>query len=533
MKSKQVKFLSILTLLFSSITAFSQDVAEIKKMYDYSRFETAKKLATPLSATNATANYYLGLSQLGLGKIADAKATFAKHATDIANICGTARALFAEKKITEGMALLNDLVSKAKKKDWQTYKLCADAITYSEGTNYTKAIEWYTKANSISANGETYMNLGDAYYNMPDGGGNAEVNYINALDNKADGSQVAYRRGNLWYSARNYDSAIANYKRCSELDANNPLPHLYFANSYYQKNRFNLAKESIEKYLSLSDQSNDDLLQYVNILYLSKDYPNALIKINELLKSGVEKPYLYRLAAYCNYETGNTSQALIDMDKFFVKQDKAKIIAMDYDYYSKILAKTPGRESEADTYFFKYLDLDSSGNKYEKIKAKASAFYTANDFTNAANWYGKLFEKSSAEQLSSTDYYYNAVSNYFAKNYQTAIPILKTMTTKFATEPSGFYYLGMSNAQMSEKKNLEGTEAFKKYAELVGSDSSKTTQLKRAYNYIIEYYYDAKDAVNATNFSKKLLEIDPANTYAPQIIEAMKSNKPIVAPKKK
>ena len=51
----------------------------------------------------------------------------------------------------------------------------------------------------------------------------------------------------------------------------------------------------------------------------------------------------------------------------------------------------------------------------------------------------------------------------------------------------------------------------------------KKDNLTKAYSYIIEYYNGKNDAANATQFAKQLLNVDPANTYAPQIIDYFKN----------
>jgi tetratricopeptide (TPR) repeat protein len=516
----------VATFVTLSANTYAQSLADVKQMYEYGRFETAKKMATVLAASNAEANYYLGLSELGLGNIKNAKAIFEKFPTDLMNNAGTARVLFAEKKNTEAMAILTGIITKAKKKDWQSFKYAADAITYSNGVNPAKAIEWYGKAIAINQNGDTYMALGDAYMNIADGsgGGNAETNFMDAIYYKANPSYVAYRRGNLWFNAKLYDSAIANYKRCMELDPKNPLPYSNFANSYYKTNRFELAKKNMESYLALSDNTADDYFQYINILYLCKDYAGAAAKIKEITAKGIEKPYVHRISAICNYELGNNELALADINKFFAKSEKKDIISIDYKYLSKILAKTPGRESEVTENILKSIELDTAADKSESYREVAEDLKSKKDYAGAAIWYGKLIENSAEDKITNTDYYYYGFCNYASKNYAAAIPIFTTMTQKYPTEPSGFYYLATCYAlKDGGTKTGSALDAYKKYAEMMGVNLEKKDNLTKAYSYIIEYYYNKKDAVNSNLYAAKLLEIDATNTYATQIIDYFKA----------
>ncbi len=509
--------------LLSAATSQAQSIEDVRKMYEYGRFETTVKQATALAGTNAEANYYLGLGQLALGKIADAKATFSKQAADVANQAGVARVLYAEKKPTEAMAILNGLAAKAKKKDATTFKLLADAITASEGADYKKAIDWYTRSLDIQKSGATFMALGDAYMRFPDGGGNAETNYVNALDNKGDASLVALKRGNLWFEAQEYDSAISNFNRCIKLDPNNPQPYLFFANSAYYKNDFPTAKSNIEKYLQLSDVTQDDVYKYINILYLSKDYAAASTKIKESLGKGLDKPYILRLAGYCDYETGNYAEALTYMDQYFAKAEKGKILVTDYEYYAKICAKIPGKESLVEEYNNKAFDMDPSDKKYTKLKDDAKKIYDAKDYVNAALAYQKYLAKTPAEKITTTDFNNAGFSCFASKDYTNAVRIFKMFAEKDKTEPVAFYYLAQSIDGLSGKTQ-EGVDAFNSYIALVGeANAEKKSQLTKAYQYIIQYYNDKNDGVNAKLFANKLLTVDNTNTFATEIINYYKN----------
>jgi tetratricopeptide (TPR) repeat protein len=512
----------MLTVLMATtfLALKAQNASELKKMYLYNRYESVKKLAEPLAATNAEANYYLGLSLIALGKTPEARAVFSKYPTDIANQTGNVRALFAEKKVADGMAIINTLAKAAKKKDALTFKFLGDALTYSEGVDYKKAIEYYTKSLEIAKDPEAYIGLADAYMHFPDGGGNAESNYEKALEAKGNASLISYKRGNLWYEAREYDEAIKQYNNSIAADPNNPMPYLFFANSYYYKNNFALAKENIEKYLKLSDYSTEDLFQYVNILYLSKDYNGALNKISEMTASGIEKPYIYRVSGTCNLELGKYEEGAKAMEQFFAKSEKSKILLSDYETYAKLLSKVPGKEALAQEYADKAFELDTAATKYDKLRDQAKAMKDAKDYTGSAALWAKLFSKIPADKIKLTDYYNAGFANYAGKNYAEGIRYFSLMTLKDDKEPSGFYYLGMCHAYNSETKNIDGVNAFVKYAGIVGdTNSNKKDQLVKAFSYATEYYYDRNDATNAKLYAAKVLKVSPGDSYATQIID--------------
>jgi len=93
-----MKRIIMIAFVAMSFIANAQTKEEGIQMYKYDRFESAKKLLEPLSAKDAMANYYLGLSELALERNNEAKAIFQKYPEDNANNAGLARIYFAEKK---------------------------------------------------------------------------------------------------------------------------------------------------------------------------------------------------------------------------------------------------------------------------------------------------------------------------------------------------------------------------------------------------------------------------------------------------
>jgi tetratricopeptide (TPR) repeat protein len=523
MNKIKTKLSVILGLAIFNTNAMAQGIADVIKMYNYGRYENVKTLTASTAATNADANYYQGLSELGLGNIDAAKALFAKFPTDPANIAGLARVMFVQKNKDGAMALLNGMVAKAKKKDYLPLKFAADALTYSEGADQMKAVEWYKKAIEIKQDADLYTGLGDAYYNLPSGGGDAFRNWEEALAKKADAGGIYFRLGDLWYSAKNYDTALAYYKRCNDADPNNPLPYNSLANSYYKLNKYELAKQNIKKYLELSDNSLQDQLKYANILFLSKDYAGTVAKMNELLGKGVDKPYMHRLLGFCNYELGNNEVALKEMETFFEKQDKSKILAPDYSYYAKILSKTAGKEAMASEYFEKSINADTTADKSETYREVAEMYKNNKDWATASKWYINLIDKN-PNALQALDYYWAGFTGYYNKDYANASKYFNIMTVNYPKEPSGYYWLGRTSAAVDDKAITgTGVAPYQKYLELVGeTNAEKKQDITKALTYITQYYYNKKDATNAVLNANKLITIDGANTYGPQIINFFK-----------
>ena len=97
-------------------------------------------------------------------------------------------------------------------------------------------------------------------------------NYEKAVELDTKNSLGYSRIGSLWYEAHNYNDALSNYTKAKDNDANNPLPYRDLANAYYWIGKYDLAKQNIERYIELSDQSLDDKKKYADMVHKSKDH---------------------------------------------------------------------------------------------------------------------------------------------------------------------------------------------------------------------------------------------------------------------
>jgi tetratricopeptide (TPR) repeat protein len=523
---KRILSIVALPVLFG-LNAQAQTLEEAIQLYKFERFESAKRILTPMAAGNPQANYYLGLCELAGENVNGAKEIFQKFPDDAANTAGLARVFFMENKTPEAMSMLTKVASKAKKKDWLPFKYAADAITYTEGGDPNMAVEWYKKAMEITKNGDLHTSTGDAYRKIQGGGGNAMTNYEYAEGYPETQSLANYKMGSLWYAAKNYDSALSKYGRASQLDEKNPLPFKALADAYYRVGKYKISKENIEKYLELSDKSVDDQMQYANTLYLAKEYSLAIAKMNELIAKGVEKPYMYRVIGYSELELKNDSSALVNMDKLYAKQDPKKIIPQDHMNYGKLLLKDSIRFSQASSYFTKSIDIDTAKDKTPRYREVAEAFKDAQKYATAAEWYKKIVDQNMTG-IEPLDYWWSGVMYFYAKDYTNAEPMLKTMSEKYPNEPSSYYWLGrvMASSKDKEYKNGAASSYFNQWLGLVKKDDpAKKNDLIKAYTYLAMVAYNGNNKAEATDYSNKLLALDPNENTAKQILKGLESIK--------
>ncbi|WP_162902961.1 tetratricopeptide repeat protein [Taibaiella koreensis] len=520
------KLIAIAVATAFAFNVNAQSVQDGEKMINYGRFESAKKTLEPLAAKDPLANYNLGIAELELENNAAARSVFAKYPDDFHNQAGTARVLFQEGKKDEAAKVLLAIIDKAKKKDWEKYKAAADAITYTKGGNANDAIAWYKKVIEINGgDASTYIGLGDAYLKLSSGGGEAMNAYEKAVEKGTNNSLAYSKIGDLWYQAHSYDAALKSYGQAKDADPSNPLPYKSLADAYQRAGKYDMALTNIEKFQELSDKSIDDQITYANLLFLSKKYPEAQAKIQELIGKGVQKTYLYRLIAYSAYETKDYQKAMDNMRTFYSKQDPAKIIADDYIYTGKIMSAMSGVDTvhakmysdSADYYFNKVITADTSKDKTELYKSIAEGFKDAKEYNKASIWYGRIVADNPG--TAALDYFYWGYYAYLAKDYTTAAKAFDGLKAKYPDEGSGYLWIGNVAAAVDDAAKTGG--AVQPYKDWLAFNKNnyehKQVDLMRAYQYLAYYYYNSSNEKDAMEYVNKILEIEPTNTFANQV----------------
>jgi tetratricopeptide (TPR) repeat protein len=515
---KMNKPMMLFAALAISLGAKAQSLEDGIKMVKYERYESAKKILEPMAANNAAANYYLGLAELGMGNKEAARASFAKYPNDLANIAGIARLSFESGNAAEGQRLSMSVADKASKKDALPLVYAADAINYGGG-DPQQAIDLYKKALEKKLdNVDVRIGLGDAYLKQTTGGGEAMNNYENAVTKDAKNSLGYSRIGSLWYAARNYDKALANYENAKNADPTNPLPYRDLANAYFYSGKYALARQNIEKYLEYSDKSCDDQIQYANILFLGKDYPAAIAKLNEVIGTCQTKPYMYRLLGYSQYETKDYPAAIQNMRTFYAKQDPKRIIPSDYLYMGKIYGAMKQPDS-AELYYAQALTADTAANKYKTYIDIAESYRATNNeagFAKSSEYYGKAIKGN--DKATATDYFWYGTMTYYAKNYTEAAKIFEEMETKFPDQNSATYWRGrVAAAQDNEGKTGAAIQYYDKWLGMVGPDFDKKNDLLGVYRYYALVNYNKGNKAATQTYIDKITAINPEDELAKQL----------------
>ncbi len=508
-----------------TIAAQAQTLQDGIKMYNYDKFLSAERILAPL-ASDPQANYYLGLTYLKQKKIDQANTTFMKFPEDPANIAGTARVAFEKKDMTKGMAIVKDLAAKSKKKEWVQEKYAADAITYS-GSDYQQAVAWYKDALTKADNPETHIGLGDAYKKIQGGGGDAMNNYESVTD-KDNKNSLAYTRiGDLWYEARNFQSALDNYDKAKNADPMNPLPYKALARAYTFSGKYKLALENWKKYYELSDKTYDDKDDYVEGMYRAKDCDAANFA-KEMLSDpqsvGEARTKLTGIIGLSMADCGDSVNALQYLRDYVRLQEPSKIKPGFYIEYGKLLVKLSMFDS-AGVYFAKGIADDTSRNKTDIYRTLAEGLKAKKEYCRSAEWYDNLIKANPETQP--LDYFWRGYMYYYCHDISKSLKAFEEFEAKYPDQPSAMYWHGRAAAAIdSEATQGSAIAPFTKWLDKVGPNYEKKNDMKIAYEYILLYYYNAKDKENMKLYMGKLRAIAPDDVMLKQIEEAEKTPAP-------
>ncbi|MBL7719270.1 MAG: tetratricopeptide repeat protein [Flavipsychrobacter sp.] len=521
------KLIAAIAAIALTSGAFAQSLEEGIKMYNYERYSTARTQLEAQAGSNALANYYVGLSQLGLDDVEGAKATFSKYPEDPANRSGMARVAFVQGNAAEGNKIAGEVANMAKKKVWEPLLYAADAITYTKGGDYQQAVNLYKKASETAPDdARVLIGMGDAFRKMSGGGGQSMSSYEKAVE-KNPGNSLGYSKiGSLWYSARNYELALESFNKAKDADPTNPLPYGELADAYYRSGNLKKAKENIEKFRELSDKSQDVERRYLDILYLAGYCEEGLRQAEELMKGSNVGAGVYGEYAYLHLRCGDSVKALDNVRIYFSKQKPEKIGAADYSKYGQILMKNKSLDS-AEIYFAKSMEMDTTADRVTNMREIADAFRAAKEFEKSALWYGKLVR--SQEKARVTDYfwwgYYNYANGY---NLDTAVMAFRLQEENYPDEVTGPYWRGRTAAAIdSNAKTGLAAPHYEKWLSYMQPDwySKKKNDLSNAYQYLITYYYNSNDKANLKKYLDEMEKLDPENSFVKQMKELEKSMK--------
>lgn len=551
---KKLMFGMLFVALAFAVSAQTPTLAEGIRHMDNENYSAAQQSFAAIAQSdpkNAGIYYYIGEVSYRLENFEEAEKAWKKGLT-INPQCpeckvGLGKLLLDQNKSTEAEAQFLS-AERADKKNAELFSLIGEAYLFSKNPNAQKAVDWLIKARTINPkNGKYWAYLGDAYQ-MIGNSGEAMTSYETAVRYDPENTKAYLSMARIWVASRNADLAKQNLREAIRQSPDDAPPYKDLIEIYIQERAYDTATVLLKKYVTLAGTDVDARVRLVKFLtFQAKDYDNAILEGEKLLKSNPEQYTLNRWLAWAYYgkeDYANTfkySQALFDA----FKKDKSRTVFADDYYYYATAAFEMGKLDSAAHIYRKYIELDSSraADIYDRL---AKAYYQDKNYQQAIAYYNR---KSAVKPLSNTDNYYLALSYYLTDENAKSDSIFSVILEIKPDFPTAWLYKArIANlADTTDPQQFLAKDAYDNFLQLAMTDKEKNkNNIMVAANYLAYYWvslqgnnaakaeYEAKLNTtfsrdgwekfwrnNAKELYNLILELDPGNEVAQSAIKAL------------
>lgn len=268
----------------------------------------------------------------------------------------------------------------------------------------------------------------------------------------------------------------------------------------------------------MTDRNDETDFRYAAFLIQTKDYDSAMKLLEKLQNKTDVNPFTYRLLAYAYYEKGDFVKGIESMEKFMKLTDKEKYIALDYEYYGRLLAKS-GKDSLAIGNMKMAVEKDSSRiSLYSEI---GNIYFKSKKYEDAVDSY----KKSLSVQAAATDYLSMGRAYYYIKDFEKADSAFAELTKIAPAYQGGYLWRARANSSMDPESDKGLAKPYyEKFIELSSVEKEKyKSDLVEAYSYLGYHYMLSKDNPKSKEMWMNVQELDPANKRAENALKILEN----------
>ncbi len=527
-----MKKIIFIPILFICISSFAQNVNDAKKLLYYKNFQTAEKLLHQVlkgDPHNDEAWYLLAeayCSQEAKSNILDSlRAAPGEIKTEPYYSAAMGMALLQQSGLTETEQYFNQALEKTKYKSPEILLAVAKAKVIAEKGDATQAIDLLNKAiKKDKHNAELYTELGKAYRKLHNGT-EAFKAFSQAINADKQFAEAYYLTGMIFRSQNNSDLYLEYFDKAISADPNY-TPAYYQLYFHYYFRDVNTAKNYLEKYITLSEPNVQNDYDYTDILYLTKNYNEAIVQATKLIdtQKDLTPARIYKLIAYSYQESNDHKMSFDYMLRYFDKAPDSVLIAKDFI----LLAELYNEKQKIDSAIFFYrvgAELETDKNslvKYYKTLAELSR--QQKDYAEMAWWLGKYYNAN--EKPTNVDLFNWGIAWFQSGNFQTSDSVFAIYSEKYPDQDFGYYWRARSNAAIDS--TMEQGLAVPHYLKVIEIGEADTTlkskkHLIESYGYLAGYEANQnKDYAAAIQYFEKLLQLDPENESAKKYVQILK-----------
>ncbi len=299
------------------------------------------------------------------------------------------------------------------------------------------------------------------------------------------------------------------------------------AHFFYQAENYDQAVEYFAK-ANRGSLNEDQLKEYSLAAYYTGQHDKSL----EVAKYGLDKfprsAVLNRMAFYNSLVAEDYDGAVAYADKLMNQSDSAEVSPRDYLNlgYSHLGGKSYDAAIEA---FQQSLQMRENA---EVFKALAQAYSGKGSHLQAVEHYNRYLSTLSSPKAEDytglADIYQSIAADENTGEAETKEALRKAdeaYAKVCEMNPTAKFYV-YKRAQINAQLDPENKEGLAKpyYERLITmvqdgtQGENDTVYLKRAYRYMAIYYYTKEDIASAKSWAQKLIEIEPDNDVAKQIL---------------
>jgi len=525
---KKIVTIPLLLLVFS---AFAQDINHVEDLLYYKKYESAENLLNQLiknNPDNAEA-WYLFSELQDSGSELDLRNALQNAPANIKDdpyfLIVTGKMLLEETKKEEAQKYFEQALEKTKYKKPEIISAVAKAQIVSENGDANYAIELLNKAiKKDKHNPALYTELGKAYRKL-NNGTEAFKAFRQAIEVDNNFAEAYYLTGMIFRTQNNSDLYLEYFNKAIKADVKYAPAYYQLYYHYYFRN-VNTAKEYLEKYVALSDHKIENDYDYTDILYLTKNYKQAIELAKKLIETDKEKTpaRIYKLIAYSYHESDDHSNAFDYLRRYFGAAPDSILIAKDFILVADLYAER--HKIDSAMFFYKVgVELETDSNSIVKYyKTLADLAKQQKDYTVRAIWLGKYYMKN--KKSTNVDLFNWGLAWFQAGNYEKSDSVFAMYVDKYPTQLFGYYWRARSNAAIDT--TMEQSLAIPHYLKVIeigelDSTGSSKRQLIESYGYLAGYETNQnKNYGKAIEYFEKLLKLDPDNEQAKKYVQILK-----------
>ena len=521
--------------IFLTTLATAQSLEEVKQHLYYGREKSASEVVGTIVQNdpfNAQAWYWLSRTAIERdhtkGLTTQLQAAPAAITADPWYAVAYGAALLQEKRSDSARIHFEQALNRTKEKDADILLAIARAHIDAPEADVAYAMELLNKGvKRDKHNPELYMALGDAYRRL-NKGTEAYRAYQDALDKDNRYAPALFALGKIFTTQKNTEMYLEYFNKALAADSKY-APALYELYRHYYYTDPVKAMEYFNQYAALADK--DPLIDYLrtDLLYLARQYNEAIIKAQQLLQSNSNpEPRLYKLIAYSYQGLKDSAAALKYMQAYFAKAPDSVHVVMDYLSMGEMLARSAGKEDSAALYLEKAVVLQTDTiARYELYKKLTELYGVIKDYSAQASWLAKYYTNNA--KATNLDLFNWGLAHFRAQEYTASDSVFALYAQKYPEQAFGYYWRARSNAVID--KGMEAGLAvphYEKVIEIASQDTTNETNRKwlvEAYAYLAAYATNTKkDYATAVAYFEKLLQIDPENADAKKYIGVLQKN---------